>query len=117
MMKILTVDDNESVRTMIRSLLSGSVDTFCECDDGAEAVTAYTKFRPDWVLMDIRMKQVDGFQATREILSEFPEAKIIMITQYNDPKLREKAKHVGAIDFVLKEHLLDIEQIIHRNRH
>ena len=111
-MNIMIVDDNAVIRATIRSMLAELTDTFCECTDGSEAVESYEAFHPDWVLMDIKMKQVDGFQATEAIRSAFPDAKVIIITQYDDPKLKEKARRVGANEFVLKEHLLDIEQII-----
>ena len=65
--------------------------------------------------MDIKMKHVDGFAATEAIRSSFPDAKVIMITQYDDQKLEAKARRAGAIEFVLKEHLSEIDRIIHRN--
>lgn len=72
----------------------------------------YRKYHPDWVLMDIRMKRMNGFQAAETILSSFPEAKIIMITQYNDPKLLQKARCSGACACILKDNLMDIERIL-----
>jgi len=111
-MKVMIVDDSAAIRRMIRSMLLTTVDSICECSDGSEALESYEHFHPDWVLMDIKMKEMDGFQATEAILSEFPDARIIMITQYNDPKLEEKAKRIGACEFVLKERLVDIEGII-----
>ena len=108
----MIVDDNAAIRSMIRNMLLTTVDSFCECSDGNEALSTYIQCHPDWVLMDIKMKKMDGFEATQEILSEYPDAKIIMITQYNDPKLEQKARNVGAIEFVLKEKLMDIESII-----
>jgi DNA-binding NarL/FixJ family response regulator len=62
------------------------------------------------------MRQMDGIQATEEIRSRFPDAKIIIVTQYNDPKLQQKALRAGACDLVLKEDLLEIERIIRANR-
>lgn len=115
-MKVMIVDDNAGIRETIRAMLTKTADTFCECSDGSEALRLYERCHPDWVLMDIKMKHMDGFEATREIISEFPDAKIIMITQYDDPKLEKKAYSVGAVEFVLKEHLFDIEQIILGNR-
>jgi len=97
-------------------MLSGEGIAISECSNGAEAVAAYPKLHPDWVLMDIKMQGMDGFQAMDEILTEFPDARIIMITQYDDPKLAEKAHSAGAIEFVLKEKLMDIERIIHGQR-
>jgi len=111
-MKVMIVDDSESIRAMIRGMLSDSVESFCECSDGSEALATYTQFHPDWVLMDIKMKKTDGFEATKQILSSFPDAKVIMVTQYDEPKLHEKAIFAGAKEFVLKENLIDIEKII-----
>ncbi len=115
-MKIMIVDDNASIRRTIHSILDQSDDTFCECSDGTEAVKMYPWFRPDWVLMDVRMEKMNGFEATENILASFPDAKIIIVTQYNDREFREKAKHSGARNFVSKEHLMDIEGIIHSQK-
>ena len=111
-MTVMIVDDNASIRDMIRAMLITTAENVYECSDGSEALKSYEQFHPDWVIMDIMMKQMGGFEATREILTEFPKAKIIMITQYNDPKLEEKAHTIGAVEFVLKENLLGIERII-----
>lgn len=111
-MKIMIVDDNASIRTMIRGILSESAESFCECSDGSEALATYISFHPDWVLMDIKMKNLDGFEATKEILSSFPDAKVIMVTQYDEPKLHEKAIDAGAKEFMLKENLVDLKKVI-----
>ena len=111
-MTVMIVDDNASIRQIIRSVLAASADTFCECTDGSDALETYKRCHPDWVLMDIRMKEMDGFEATEAILSAFPEAKIIIVTQYNDPKLHTKALRAGVLGFVLKEDLFDVGRII-----
>lgn len=111
-MTVMIVDDSASIREILRSMLSQTADSFCECTDGSEALEAYRKFRPDWVLMDIKMKHTDGFHATQEILAAFPDARVIMVTQYDDPKLQQMARRVGAIECILKERLIDIERII-----
>jgi CheY-like chemotaxis protein len=113
-MKVMIVDDNASMRGMIRAMLDSVADSFCECSDGSEAADLYAHCHPDWVLMDIKMKEVDGFEATGRILSKFPDAKIIMITQFDEPRMEEKARSAGAVEFVLKDRLLDIERIIDR---
>lgn len=111
-MTVMIVDDNALMRSAMRRLLDRTVDAFCECSDGSEALSTYAKFHPDWVLMDIKMNRMDGFQATKEILSSFPDAKIIMVTQYDEPVLHEKAMRGGVKEFVLKENLSEIENII-----
>ncbi len=113
-MRVIIVDDSAQMRHLLRGILDGTAEVACECSDGDEAVEAYAKYRPDWVLMDIKMKRVDGFQATREILSSFPDARIIMITQYDDARLKEKASLAGAQEFVLKENLVEIGSVLLR---
>ena len=108
----MTVDDNAKMRAMVKRMLAPVADQFHECSDGSEAVVAYEKYRPDWTVMDIVMKEVDGITATKAIKQSFPEAKIIILTQHNDPRLREEAMSAGAFEFVLKENLIDIARII-----
>lgn len=111
-MRFMIVDDSPGVRTTIRRILSHGEDAFCECNDGAEAVERYERFHPDWVLMDIRMKEMDGITATGKILGLDPKARIIIITQYADPRAREEAMRAGAVAFVPKEDLSDLHGII-----
>jgi len=91
MMKLLIVEDSAQMRRMIKSLVSDLATELYECADGAEALSAYREHRPDWVLMDIKMGEVDGLEATREIISAFPEARICIVTNYDDDELREAA--------------------------
>ena len=112
----MIVDDSATIRELLRAILAETADSFCECSDGSEVLETYKKCRPDWVLMDFKMKEMDGIEATEEILSSFPDAKIIMVTQFNNPILHERAIRTGAIDFVLKENLIDIERIIHAQK-
>ena len=114
-MKVMIVDDNVAIHEIIRDALMPGVDDFADCSDGIEAVALYRSYHPDWVLMDIMMEKMDGLLATEAILAEDPHAKIIMITQHNEPSLREKAKRIGAVEFVLKENLEDIGRIINRS--
>jgi DNA-binding NarL/FixJ family response regulator len=58
------------------------------------------------------MKELDGISATRQIKAAFPDAQIIMITDYDDPKLREAARRAGACEYILKENLLDVRRIL-----
>ena len=102
---ILIVDDNEGMRGAIRSMLHEIDSEFCECDDGSKALEMYRAHRPHWVLMDVRMREVDGISATKQIKSLFPGARIIIVTEYDDPYLRKEAKEAGAIAFVRKDDL------------
>jgi len=111
-MKILIVDDNPAVREMIRSFLPEAFDQVCECADGSDALVCYRSFRPDWVLMDWDMKGLNGLAATREILVEFPEARIVFVTQHEDPELRIAADEAGAKGFVLKDDLSALRSLL-----
>ena len=92
--------------------LADVADVVGECADGAEALNAYTRLQPDWVLMDVGMKDVDGIAATRQILAADPKARIIIVTDYNDGELRRAAQKAGASQYVVKENLLYILEIL-----
>lgn len=97
---------------MIRQIVGDCAEQIFECDDGSEASTIYAENHPDWVLMDIEMENVDGFSTAQQIKAEFADAKIVFVTNYDDAAFRESAREVGAIDYILKENLLDILPII-----
>lgn len=109
---VLIVDDSQPMRELIRMTLEGVAEIVGECTDGADALAAYERLRPDWVLMDIGMKNVDGITATKQITSAYPQARIMIVTDYNDDELRRAAQEAGASHFVFKENLLDILEIL-----
>lgn len=111
-MKLLIVDDSLRVRGLIRRLVGGLCEAIYECADGAEALAAYDEFHPDWVLMDIRMRNLDGLEATRRIVAAHKEARVIIVTNLNDEGLREMVGAAGAIGYVLKEDLSVLRQIL-----
>ena len=111
-MKVLIVDDNSYVRQMVKNHLVGIADETFECEDGEDALDAYKEFHPDYVLMDWEMKRMDGLTATRNIISDYPDAKIVMITHYDDTELREAANEAGVKGFVTKDDLLTLRLIL-----
>jgi CheY-like chemotaxis protein len=113
LMKYMIVDDNAGMREMIRESVCSENDTVLECSDGSEAVSAYAVFRPDVVLMDVEMKEMDGFTATENIFKQNPGAKIIFITSHNTSAFRMKAKMLKAAGFVTKENLSELASLIH----
>jgi CheY-like chemotaxis protein len=111
-MKVLIVDDNEQMRQMIRSFLRDRVEDFYECSDGAQALEAYTRFRPDWVLMDLSMEGVDGLTATRQITAAHPDAKVMIVTNFDDVHLRAAAQDAGASGYVTKDDLFGLNRLL-----
>jgi CheY-like chemotaxis protein len=113
-MKLLIVEDNSGVRRLIRSMVASVADEIRECADGAEALALYAAERPDFVLMDIQMKTMDGITATRRITAVDPSARVIMVTDYDQPDLREAARQAGACGYVVKNDLLEIGRLLER---
>ena len=110
--KLLIVEDNPSMRRLIKSVVKDLAIDVYECEDGLDALAKYEALLPEWVLMDVEMKKKDGFTATREIMAAHPKAKILILTKYDTPRMREAAKRAGACEYVLKGNLLTIRQII-----
>jgi CheY-like chemotaxis protein len=111
-MKVMIVDDNAEMRSLIRTLLDGVANEFVEYADGQEAVAAYGTERPDWAVMDVAMKAMDGLTATKLITSNFPGSHVLVITHHNNPKLRESAREAGAEGLLLKEDLLSLRSLL-----
>jgi CheY-like chemotaxis protein len=109
---ILIADDNSDVRRMIRSLLEEIDADVAECSDGGAAIEAYDELEPDWLLMDINMLPVDGLTAMRTILEKHPDARIIVISQYQDARTRDTTLAMGAYAFVGKEDLMSVRDLI-----
>jgi DNA-binding NarL/FixJ family response regulator len=107
-MKVLIVEDDCPMRELMKRVIADLVDRVDECGDGKDAFAAYETSLPDWVLMDIQMKDVDGLTATEQIINAWPAARILIVTSFKDASLREAARRAGARGYVLKENLLEV---------
>jgi DNA-binding NarL/FixJ family response regulator len=83
-----------------------------EYDSGEEAVAAYEVQRPDYVLMDIELKHMNGFETMREIYALDPIAKIIMVTSYDTSAFKAKAKQMRVKGFISKDSLSEITPLL-----
>jgi CheY-like chemotaxis protein len=111
-MSLLIIDDSARMRDTIRSLLSGREYDVAEACDGLAGVAAFDLTRPDYVLMDVSMPRLDGITATKRIRVLDPKAKVIVVTDYRDEELRNAAAAAGAIDYVTKDDLFRLLEIL-----
>ena len=105
MLKILLVDDHEVVRLGLKALLSRypNFQVVAEASNAAEAIARTDEFKPDVVVMDIRLPGKSGIEATREIVQKHPQTKVIMLTSYAEDELLFDAIAAGASGYVLKQ--------------
>lgn len=102
--RVLIVDDQELIRAGFRLILTArGIDVAGEAGDGAEAVDAERRLRPDVVLMDIRMPVMDGLEATRRILARSPGCRVLMLTTFDLDRYVYSALALGASGFLLKD--------------
>jgi DNA-binding NarL/FixJ family response regulator len=102
--RLIVADDHDLARAGLIGLLSSepSLEIVAEAGNGREAVTRCRLLRPDLVLMDVRMPEMDGLEATRHIKDECPETSVIIITMHEDPDYLFQAIRAGAAGYVLK---------------
>ncbi len=112
MTTLLIVDDNREMRQLMKSIVSKACDVVFECEDGDEVLEAFTAHRPDWVLMDVEMKRMDGLKATSDLMRRHPEARVIIVTKHADMQTRLAASEAGARFLVGKEDLLSLLSLI-----
>ncbi|TFD99596.1 response regulator [Jeotgalibacillus salarius] len=104
MIRVLFVDDHEMVRIGVGSYLSSQkdIEVVGECDDGGPAVKMALELKPDIILMDLVMKEMDGIEATSKIIEQWPEAKIMIVTSFLDDDKVYPALEAGAVSYLLK---------------
>ncbi len=105
MIKILLVDDQKLIRQGIQLLLETEDDlsVIGHADNGKQAVQKAQELQPDVILMDVRMPEMDGVQATREILSKMPTCGIIILTTFDDDETIFEGLKAGARGYLLKD--------------
>lgn len=111
-MKLLIVEDNPTIRQMIKTIVGALADEIYECDDGGAALAAYQTHHPDVVLMDIALGAVDGITATRQITTADANAYVIIVTSYDETDLRAAAQQAGARGYVLKDNLFEMRRLL-----
>jgi DNA-binding NarL/FixJ family response regulator len=102
---VLLAEDHMVVREGFRKMLEleADLEVLGEAQDGRKAVALAKKLRPDVVLMDIAMPQLNGLEATRQILGALPATKVLMLSAHNDDAYVDTAIASGAVGFLLKQ--------------
>jgi DNA-binding NarL/FixJ family response regulator len=105
-MKIIIVDDDYLVVNSLKTIVSANeIEVLDVGYDGIQAVDLYAKHRPDLILMDIRMERMNGIEATKEILKIDPDAKILLITTFQDDEYISTALSLGCKGYILKQNI------------
>ncbi|MFP7299136.1 response regulator [Neobacillus niacini] len=104
MIRVVFVDDHEMVRIGVSAYLSAQpdIEVVGEAADGKRGVELALELRPDIILMDLVMKEMDGIEATRQIIEAWPEAKVIIVTSFLDDEKVYPALEAGATSYMLK---------------
>ncbi|WP_223589662.1 response regulator [Neobacillus bataviensis] len=104
MIRVVFVDDHEMVRIGVSSYLSAQpdIEVVGEADNGKKGVELALELRPDIILMDLVMKEMDGIEATRQIVEKWPDAKVIIVTSFLDDEKVYPALEAGATSYMLK---------------
>lgn len=112
MTKIIIVDDHQLFREGVKRILDfeNSFEVVAEGDDGIDTVRLYEDYSPDVVLMDINMPQMNGVEATEQLIEKYPEAKVIMLSIHDDESYVSHALKSGALGYMLKE--MDADEIV-----
>jgi DNA-binding NarL/FixJ family response regulator len=102
--RVLIVDDDDLMRAGLRGVLASdaAIEVVGEASDGRDAVYRTRLLHPDVVLMDVRMPDLDGIAATRELLDTFPEVRVVIVTTFEQDEYIFGALRAGASGFLLK---------------
>lgn len=103
--RVMLVDDLEMVRFGLISFLEmhDDIRVVAEAADGSEALDLCSSSKPDVIVMDLRMPEMDGVEATRAIKSQFPKIRVIILTNFNDGRKIQQALDAGAEGYMLKK--------------
>ena len=110
--RILVVDDSPRVRATIRKVVADLVSDMEECGDGDQVLASFEAFRPDLVLMDVRMPRMDGIRATALLKEVHPSARVVIVSDHEGDDLRLAASQAGAEAYVAKSDLFVLRDLL-----
>ncbi len=108
-MNIIIIDDDHLVVNSLKTIIAAKgIEVLAVGYDGLQAINLFEKYRPDIILMDIRMEKMSGIDATKKILSIDPNAKILLITTFQDDEYINEALSLGCKGYILKQNIKGI---------
>ena len=110
--KLLIVEENGAMCGLARALLEGLPVSISECRNGSQVLAVCAQIQPDWVLIDLDLAGMDALAATRQIALLCPHPRILLLSEDDNPKLRDIAAKAGVWALVLKESLIDIRRFL-----
>ena len=111
--QILVVDDSSFMRDRIKKVLTESgYNIIGEAKDGAEAISKYSELKPDFVTMDITMRGMNGLEASRQILADDSQAKIVIISVTENEEYQKEASSIGIKSYLQKNKLETLPEIL-----
>lgn len=102
MFKGLIVDDAAIMRTRLRAILENEFEIVAEASNGIQAQDLYSRLRPDFLTLDISMPEMNGLDALKNLITAYPEAKIIIVSAVGQKQIVFEALSMGAKDFIVK---------------
>ena len=110
-MKVIVIDDDRLVDMSLKTIIESDpeIEVLATGESGEDAIRLYREHRPDVLLSDIRMSGMTGLEAGETILSEFPDAKLLFLTTFNDDEYIVKALSIGAKGYIIKQ---DFDSIV-----
>lgn len=103
MSRVLIVDDAVFMRRMLRDIITeGGLEVVGEAADGDEALAQVRELRPELITMDVVMPNRNGVSATREIMAEFPDTRVVMVSAMGQESMILEAMEAGACDYIVK---------------
>ncbi len=103
--RLVVVDDHDLAREGLKDMLldEPDIEVVGEASNGRESLLVCSRLRPDMLLMDVRMPEMDGLAATREVKKRYPEISVLMVTMHENPDYLLEALKAGAAGYVLKD--------------
>jgi CheY-like chemotaxis protein len=110
--KVLIVEESGAMCRLLRALVEGLPVAISECHDRSQVLAACAQIQPEWVLMDLDLAGLDAFAAARQITTTHPGTRILLLSEDDNPKLRDIAVKAGVWAIVLKESLIDVRRFL-----